>query len=88
MHEEIVRGPLEELAKAAAAREWLGEVTVVLGPFAAGEAAAEISEADLDARIDADLAKGRRAKDIAEEIALTTGRPRREIYARVVSRRG
>jgi 16S rRNA (cytidine1402-2'-O)-methyltransferase len=87
MHEEIVRGPLEELATAAAAREWLGEVTVVLGPFTGADAAAEISEADLDARIDADLAKGRRAKDIAEEMAMTTGLPRREIYARVVSRR-
>lgn len=90
VHEEILRGTLDELAAAAKDREWLGEVTVVLGPSpgAGRDEAPPISDAELDARIDQELSRGRRAKDIAEDIALTTGRPRREIYARVVERRG
>jgi 16S rRNA (cytidine1402-2'-O)-methyltransferase len=87
VHEEILRGTLAELAELAAAREWLGELTVVLGPAAPIAAGAGPSEAELDARIDAGLAAGRRAKDVAEELALETGRPRRELYARVIERR-
>lgn len=86
VHEEFLRGPLRELAEAEKEREWLGEVTVVLGP-AAGSGP-EVGAADLDARIDEELAKGRRPKEIAEAMAMATGRPRREIYARVLARRG
>jgi 16S rRNA (cytidine1402-2'-O)-methyltransferase len=87
LHEELLRGTLAELAAAAPAREWLGEITLVLGP-APRDAAAELpTEAEIDARIDAELAAGRRAKDVAEQLALETGRPRRDLYARVVERK-
>jgi 16S rRNA (cytidine1402-2'-O)-methyltransferase len=85
LHEEAVRGTLEALA-AEGEREWLGEVTLVLGPAVVEEARA-LGEAELDARIDAELGKGRRAKDVAEELALETGLSKREVYARVVARR-
>jgi 16S rRNA (cytidine1402-2'-O)-methyltransferase len=86
VHEEFLRGTLKELAEEAKSREWLGELTVVLGPMEGG--APEPEAVDLDARIDEELAKGRRPKEIAEAMAMATGRPRREIYARVLARRG
>jgi 16S rRNA (cytidine1402-2'-O)-methyltransferase len=86
LHEELVRGTLAELA-AQAEREWMGEITLVLGP-AAGSAGTAVSDEELDRRIDEGLARGRRAKDLAEELSLETGRPRREVYGRIVARRG
>jgi 16S rRNA (cytidine1402-2'-O)-methyltransferase len=86
VHEEFLRGTLRELAEEAKSREWLGELTVVLGPAEVG--GPEPVDVDLDARIDEELKKGRRPKEIAEAMAMATGRPRREIYARVLARRG
>jgi 16S rRNA (cytidine1402-2'-O)-methyltransferase len=89
LHEEITSGTLADLAAGAADRAWLGEVTLVLGPFAADadRDRATLGDEDLDRRIDGDLAAGLRAKDIADALAFETGRPRREIYARVIARR-
>ena len=86
LHEEAVRGTLAELA-AAEEREWLGEVTIVLGP-AKARVGPGMSDEAIDARIDEELALGRRAKDVSEAIAIESGRPKREIYGRVVARRG
>ncbi len=86
LHEEAVRGTLAELA-AQEKREWLGEVTIVLGP-ARARSGPGMSDEAIDARIDEELALGRRAKDVAEAIAIESGRPKREIYGRVVARRG
>jgi 16S rRNA (cytidine1402-2'-O)-methyltransferase len=86
MHEEILRGSLTELAAIAAAREVLGEVTLVIGP-GEPDRAPEMSEDELDRRIDEGLARGRRPKDIADELALESGLSRRDLYARVVSRK-
>ncbi len=85
LHEELLRGTLAELA-AAADREWLGEITLVLGPAvqAAGPA---LGDEELSRRIDDGLQQGRRARDLAEELALETGLPRREVYGRIVARR-
>jgi 16S rRNA (cytidine1402-2'-O)-methyltransferase len=84
LHEEAVRGTVGELA--ADAREWIGEITLVLGP-AIARAAPTLAEADIDLRIDAELAAGRRAKDIADQLALETGQPKRDLYAKVIARR-
>jgi 16S rRNA (cytidine1402-2'-O)-methyltransferase len=83
VHEETARGTLADLA--AAPREWIGEITLVLGPAEGG--AAEVDDAEIDRRIVEGLAAGRRAKDLAEEIAIETGAPRREVYARIVAKR-
>jgi len=85
VHEELLFGALADLASQAE-REWLGEITLVLGPYASERAPAP-SEAEIDARIDAELARGRRAKDIAEQLALETGQSKRDLYARVIARR-
>ena len=87
LHEEAVRGTLAELAAAAPHREWLGEVTIVLGP-ARARVGPGMSDEGIDARIDEELALGRRAKDVSEAIAIESGRPKREIYARIVAKRG
>lgn len=84
MHEEFVRSSLAELAKTE--REWIGEVTIVLGPHQRDEAA--VDDAALDVRIDEELARGGHAKGIAERLAAWSGRPKRDVYERVVTRRG
>jgi 16S rRNA (cytidine1402-2'-O)-methyltransferase len=86
LHEELVRGTLADLAAGAGEREWLGEITVVLGA-ATAEGGPSMSDEDLERRIDEGLARGRRAKDLAEELALETGLARREVYGRIVARR-
>ena len=85
VHEELVRGTLAELA-GGAEREWVGEITLVLGP-AVVEEGPRVSDEELALRIDEGLSKGRRAKDLAEELSLASGLPRREVYARIVARR-
>ncbi len=83
LHEEVVRGPLSELARhfADGAR---GEVTLVVGGASERE---RPDPARLDAEIRTRLEAGASSKEIATELARDTGVPRREIYARVLSLR-
>lgn len=83
-HEEFVRGTLEELASTA--REWIGEVVIVLGEHAARTTEA-IGDAALDERIDAELEAGAHAKTLAERLAAWSGRPKRDVYERIVRRK-
>jgi 16S rRNA (cytidine1402-2'-O)-methyltransferase len=85
LHEELVRGPLATLADDA--REWRGEVAIVLGAYAP-ESRAEIDDDAIDARIDEGLKEGLHAKSLAERLAALSGRPKRELYARVLARKG
>ncbi len=85
MHEEFTRGTLEELA--ALDREWIGEVVIVMGAHEPQSRMEEITDAAIDARIDEELAKGLHAKSISERIAAWSGRPKREMYGRVLERK-
>jgi len=85
MHEEIVRGTLESLASAE--REWRGEIAIVLGAWAPESREDEINDAAIDERIDRELASGLHSKTIAERLAAWSGRPKREIYERVIARK-
>jgi 16S rRNA (cytidine1402-2'-O)-methyltransferase len=85
LHEEIVHGTCASLA--ALDREWIGEVAIVLGAHAPDAREAAVDDASLDARIDAELARGLHAKTVAERLAAWSGRPRREVYERVVARK-
>jgi 16S rRNA (cytidine1402-2'-O)-methyltransferase len=82
LHEETLRGSLGQLGGLAAGESFRGEVTIVLGP-AAFEEAASLGDAELDAEIETRLKKGSPTKAIAAELAALSGRPRREVYARV-----
>jgi 16S rRNA (cytidine1402-2'-O)-methyltransferase len=81
LHEEIKSGTLEELA--ALERDWLGEVTLVLGASERPEEKVE-EPLDLDAQIERRLAKGAHAKELAGELAERFGVPRRAMYSRVL----
>jgi 16S rRNA (cytidine1402-2'-O)-methyltransferase len=88
LHEEILGGTLSALAAGAAGREWLGEITVVIGSRPEGdEARVALADEDVLSRVDAGLAAGERPRDLAERLALETGRPRRDLYALAVQRR-
>jgi 16S rRNA (cytidine1402-2'-O)-methyltransferase len=86
VHEEFVRGTCAELS--GEAREWLGELVLVLGPHAPESREATIDDAALDARIDEALGRGEHARTIADRLAAWSGRPRRAVYERVVTRKG
>lgn len=85
LHEEILERPLSELAASAGEREWLGELTVVIGPGSDERPPIDLEAVDL--RIDALLASGRRAKEAAEIVALETGLAKSEAYDRVNARK-
>lgn len=86
VHEEFVRGTLEELGRTLENRELLGEVTLVLGP-AEKVGTPTMSDEDLDRLIDTELGRGRRPRDVADEVALVSGRSRRDVYTRVIERK-
>ena len=86
MHEEFVRGTIDELAKSLSERELLGEVTLVIGPRE-DVGTPEMSDEDLDKLIDAELGRGRRPRDVADEVALVSGRKKRDVYTRVIERK-
>jgi 16S rRNA (cytidine1402-2'-O)-methyltransferase len=83
VHEEFLRGTVAELS--ATPREWLGEVTLVLGPDPEANAGAKVDDVEVEARIEAELARGEPAKRVTQRIAAWSGRSRREIYDRVVA---
>jgi 16S rRNA (cytidine1402-2'-O)-methyltransferase len=81
LHEEIKRGDLAALARDyAEGAETRGEFVIVIAP-AAGD---EENAADLDDLLRRALARVS-VKDAVGEVALATGRPRREIYQRALA---
>ncbi len=86
VHEEFVRGTVDELARLFGEREILGEVTIVLGPRE-NVGAPTMTDEEIDRLIDAELGRGRRPRDVADEVALVSGRSRRDVYGRVIERK-
>ena len=85
LHEEVVRGTLASLAKDRDG--WRGEVAIVLGGWTPDMRSEVIDDVAIDARIDRELEGGTHAKAVADVVAAWCGRPRREIYERVVRRK-
>ncbi len=85
LHEEFVRSSCAGLA--ADEREWMGEIVVVLAAHTPEDRAERVDDAALDARIDEALSRGDHARTVAERLAAWSGRPRRQIYERVVGRK-
>jgi 16S rRNA (cytidine1402-2'-O)-methyltransferase len=85
LHEEVLRGSLEELAQHV--REWLGEIVVVLGETPALPAPGS-SDGELVQQARALLEGGATVKAIANHLAEMSGRSRREVYALVLETKG
>jgi 16S rRNA (cytidine1402-2'-O)-methyltransferase len=85
LHEEVLRGPLSQLAQNE--REWLGEIVVVLGEAAALPAPGS-SDEELRQRASALLAGGATVKAIAQHLSEISGRSRRDVYALVLALKG
>lgn len=77
LHEEIVRGPLGELAARYAEAAPRGEVTLVVG---GADPAAPGGGLDVEAELGALLAAGCGPKDAAQRLVVKTGLPRRQLY--------
>jgi 16S rRNA (cytidine1402-2'-O)-methyltransferase len=85
VHEEFVRSSCAGLA--ADEREWIGEIVIVLAAHAPADRMARVDDAALDARIDEALSRGDHARAVADRLAAWSGRPRRQVYERVVERK-
>lgn len=83
LHEELVRGALADVA--ARGREWLGEITVVLGP-AAPRSDDTIDDDTIDRWLGEQLDAGATVREAARVVAARSGRAKREVYARAVAR--
>ena len=82
LYEEVVRGPLDELAAWAQAGV-RGEIVVVVG----GASPRAVSQEDALAQVQALVAGGIRLKDAAAEVATQTGLSRRDLYQAVLAQR-
>ncbi len=86
--EEVRRGPLDELAAHyEAADQPKGEIVILVGPPQAGRAGGDMTDADIDAALEAALAK-HSVREAASLVAAETGLPRRAVYARALNLRG
>jgi 16S rRNA (cytidine1402-2'-O)-methyltransferase len=87
-HEELRRGRLRILAgHYRAAGPPRGEAVVVVGPPAADEPAAALSEAEIDRRLSDSLGRSS-LRDAVAEISGQTGLARRDVYRRALALRG
>jgi 16S rRNA (cytidine1402-2'-O)-methyltransferase len=81
LHEEVRRGPVNQLAKAADALETRGEFVLVIGPPPSDAQA--MGQNQLDDLLRARLAQ-ESVKDAVAHAVELSGRPRREVYARAL----
>jgi 16S rRNA (cytidine1402-2'-O)-methyltransferase len=80
LHEEVTRAPLDALARDwAAGAETRGEFVVVVAP----PREEDMPAVDIDAMLKAALARVS-VKDAVGEVALATGKPKREVYRRAL----
>ncbi len=81
LHEEVTRGPLDELAGKAESLETRGEFVLVIGPPPANAHA--FTDETLDDLL-RDQLKQSSVKDAVAHAVELSGRPRREVYARAL----
>ncbi|MGI6244384.1 MAG: 16S rRNA (cytidine(1402)-2'-O)-methyltransferase [Pseudochelatococcus sp.] len=81
LYEEVRRDTLPALAQSYAQETPKGEIVVLVGP--PGADARALSQADLDTRLAAALAR-HSVKDAAAIVSAETGQPKREVYARAL----
>lgn len=88
LHEEFIRGPLDELRQHFAETTPRGEFTVMVGgaPLGASRNAnhAPARQHSADALLRRLLAEGRSTRDAVDQVAEATGLPRRDLYHRAL----
>jgi 16S rRNA (cytidine1402-2'-O)-methyltransferase len=87
-YEELVRGELGALAARYAEGRPLGEVTLVVAGADAAAGVETLTDAELVERASELIAGGQSARDAATELAVATGRPRRDVYRIIVRQHG
>jgi 16S rRNA (cytidine1402-2'-O)-methyltransferase len=85
-YEEVLRGPLPELAaRVRAGGAVRGEVTVLLAGRSGEDPAGAVDDTTLEARLLAALRGGTSVRDAATALAHETGRSRRDLYQRALA---
>ncbi len=84
-YEEFVRDTLRALTERYRETRPLGEVTLVVAGAPDGAVDEPLDDEELGARAAELLAKGVTTRDVADQLAALTGRPRREVYRLVVA---
>ena len=79
VHEEVVRGTLDEVADAVADRRLKGEVVLLAGPPVPHEAP-DVDVEDIRTRIGVKLAEGVSMRDAVRLVAEETDLPRNLVY--------
>ena len=81
LHEEVVRGSVEEVAAEIAGRESLkGEVVLLIGPPPHDAPKAELDATDIRARVDAVVAAGSTRSGAVKQVAAELGVSRSQVY--------
>jgi 16S rRNA (cytidine1402-2'-O)-methyltransferase len=81
LHEEVVRGSIEEVAARVAERESLkGEVVLLIGPPAEEPEAAPMDPGDIAEQVEALVSSGVSRSAAVRQVAALLGRPRSEVY--------
>jgi 16S rRNA (cytidine1402-2'-O)-methyltransferase len=86
VHEEVLRGPLDEVRQRLEAAGPRGELTLVVGGVPAA-APAPAAPAALAAEVAALVAGGSSTKDAVDTVARASGTPRRAVYQAVLDAR-
>ena len=79
LHEEVLRGSVDQLAQALESRELKGEVVLLVGPPVPGERQAADEHA-VRARVDELVTSGMSTKDAIKAIAVESGLGRNAVY--------
>jgi len=79
LHEEVMRGPVAELAAQVAQRELKGEAVLLIGPPPPREVLIDVEA--LRAQVEALVAAGNTRKDAIKQVAEDSGVPRNDVYA-------
>jgi 16S rRNA (cytidine1402-2'-O)-methyltransferase len=82
LHEEVRRGDLITLAQGYADAAPRGEIVIVIAPPARG--VKQIDAGTIDAMLRRALGSAS-VKDAVNEVAIATGRPKRELYQRALA---
>ncbi len=91
VHEEFIRGSLQEVARRLAASQVRGEVTVCVAgsrhPAVAANAAVPVPSPELEERFRALRQQGLQRNDALSRLARESGLPRRAVYEAVIIRK-